>query len=205
MQKHNAFETVWRFLPCHFWKKSWVQILTYLHFSHSSFPHSCPQKAVSAGTKHTVLCVLIHYAWDATTISLESLLSPWSASFHSFISPFPTRVSYFLTPSLMEKKQMKTPFLAGSPFVFLPWAEGELVDLAPGLITLECLLLFSSISSTPSHIVFPTVVIVVIQRCAASLESTLWSIDIIGLEYISACINRCFVDKHNVESQSLCI
>lgn len=65
----------------------------------------------------------------------------------------------------------------------------------------------------PSHIVFPTVVIAFIQRrCAASLESASWSIDIIGLEYISACtacINRGFVEKydckHNMESQHSCI
>lgn len=67
----------------------------------------------------------------------------------------------------LRKKQQQIKedtLLCWEPFAFLPWAEGELADSAPGLITSECVFSFNSFSFMLSHIVFPTVVTVFIQK-----------------------------------------
>lgn len=116
------------------------------HFRNSSCPHSCTQETVPAGTKSkdTTLCVLIHYVWEATTISLESILSPRSAFFHSFISPLCNMSKLFLTPSVvMNTLGKKNKWRRSSLFSILSifsLSGGWTGWLAPRLITTVCLL-----------------------------------------------------------------
>lgn len=105
-------------------------------------------------------------AWKAFSL-------PEVPFFHSFISPFATWAGYFWLPLWCwippKQNKWRQPSLLGALCV-LPWAEGELVDLAPRLIPSKCLLSFSSISSMPSHIVFLTVVIVLFRETSTDGE-----------------------------------